>query len=145
VVTPDGFDATDRLLAALRASKFLPQLHAVLLDGLTLGGFNVVDLPRLGAALGLPALAVMRRRPDLRAVADVVAQLPRPAERQAIIEVAGPVYEGDGVWFQCHGLDPPVAHALLAAVTDRGRVPESLRLAHLIGGGLVLGESGRRA
>ncbi len=46
-VTQDGEDATDRLAAMIGGSKFAPQLHLALLDGVCLGGFNVIDLPEL--------------------------------------------------------------------------------------------------
>ena len=47
--------------------------------------------------------------------------------------------------YQVHGAEPhEIAHAL-TRLTDTGNVPEALRLAHLIGGALACGESGRRA
>jgi len=47
--------------------------------------------------------------------------------------------------FQVRGADPDAIAAALARVTDRGNVPEALRLAHLVGAAVVRGESGRRA
>jgi len=41
--------------------------------------------------------------------------------------------------------DPAIVGAALATLTDRGKVPEPLRLAHLIGAAVVTGQSGRRA
>ena len=68
-VRRDGWNATDVLVSLLAGGKFLPQLHLVLLDGITLGGFNVVDLPALATRLRRPCIAVMRRPPDLEAMA----------------------------------------------------------------------------
>ncbi len=144
-VRQDGWNATDVLLDLLGRSKFLPQLHLVLLDGIALGGFNVVDLPRLAAGLARPCLAVMRRPPDLAAVEAAVRRLPRAEARLAILRRAGPVHRRGGFVFQVQGADPGTAAAALARVTDRGAVPEPLRLAHLIGGAVRAGESGRRA
>ena len=59
----DGWDATDAIAGLLVGGKFLPQVHLVLLDGLSFGGFNLVDLPLLAARLGCPCVAVMRRPP----------------------------------------------------------------------------------
>jgi uncharacterized protein len=144
-VRQDGWDATEVLIRLLAGGKFLPQLHLVLLDGIALGGFNVVDLAGLAGALDRPCAAVMRRPPDLGAVEAAVRRLPRPARRLALIARAGPVHRVGGFCFQVQGADPADAAAALARLTDRGAVPEALRLAHLVGAAVRTGESGRRA
>ncbi|MCI0573688.1 MAG: DUF99 family protein [Myxococcaceae bacterium] len=144
-VRRDGRNATDVLVRLLAGGKFLPQLHLVLVDGLTLGGFNVVDLRALAVRLGRPCVAVMRRPPDLEAVHRALAHLPRTAERRSLLARAGPVYQRGGFVFQVQGAGPEEVAPALARITDRGRIPEPLRLAHLIGAAIVLGESGRRA
>jgi endonuclease V-like protein UPF0215 family len=144
-VRQDGWDATRALAGLLRGGKFLPQLHLVLLDGIALGGFNVVDLEALAAALGRPCAAVMRRAPDLAAVERAIRRLPRPDRRLEVLRRAGPVHEVGGFVVQVRGPDPEETAAALARVTDRGAVPEPLRLAHLVGAAVVRGESGRRA
>jgi endonuclease V-like protein UPF0215 family len=144
-VRQDGWNATEALIDLLARSKFLPQLHLVLLDGISLGGFNVVDLPRLAAAVARPCLAVMRRPPDLAAVEAALRRLPRPAARLELLRRAGPVHRLGGFVFQARGAAPAEAAAALARVTDRGVVPEPLRLAHLVGAAFRTGESSRRA
>jgi len=141
-VTADGLDATERLSVMVRESKYHPQLHYVLLDGVTLGGFNIVDLPRLATEVQRPVLAVMRRPPDLAAVRRAVARLTRAGERLELLERAGPVQRVGPVWCQLHGLEPAEAEELIGQLCQRARYPEPLRVAHLIAGGVVLGESG---
>ena len=144
-VRQDGWNATNVLLDLLGRSKFLPQLHLVLIDGIALGGFNVVDLPRLATGLGCPCLAVMRRPPDLLAVQAALQQLPRARARLEVLRRAGPIHRAGGFVFQVQGAEPEAAAAALARLTDRGAVPEPLRLAHLIGAAVRTGQSGRRA
>ena len=141
----DGWNATEVLLRLLSGGKFLPQLHLVLLDGIAMGGFNVVDLPRLAAGLGRPCLAVMRRAPDLGAVEAAVRRLPRARARLDLLRRAGSIHRAGGFVFQVQGAAPDEAAAALARLTDRGAVPEPLRLAHLVGSAIETGESGRRA
>lgn len=144
-VRRDGWDATEAVARLLLGGKFLPQLHLVLLDGLSFGGFNLVDLETLAGRIGRPCVAVMRRPPDLAAVERALRRLPRPERRLRLLERAGPVHLAPPFAFQVRGAAPgPVAEAL-ARLTDRGHVPEPLRLAHLIGAAVQLGESGRRA
>ncbi|XXF77511.1 DUF99 family protein [Myxococcaceae bacterium GXIMD 01537] len=141
----DGWNATEAVCRRLEGGKFLAQLHAVLLDGVTFGGFNVVDLPRLAERLGLPCAAVMRRAPDLDAMERALRHLPGAERRLARLRAAGPIHTLGGFTFQVRGAEPEWMVELLARVTDRGRVPEPLRLAHLIGAAVVTGQSGRRA
>jgi len=144
-VRQDGWDATSALVRLLQGGKFLPQIHLVLLDGIAFGGFNVVELPVLAQRLGRPCAAVMRRAPDLAAVARALERLPDPARRRRLLRRAGPVHFRAPFYFQLAGGDPGEVGAALDRLTDRGKVPEPLRLAHLVGAAVRLGESGRRA
>jgi endonuclease V-like protein UPF0215 family len=141
----DGWNATAAIARLLVGGKFLPQLHLVLLDGLSFGGLNLVDLPALARTLARPCVAVMRRPPDLAAMERAVRALPRPERRLALLRAAGPIHREGGFTFQVAGAAPGETGRALARLTDRGAVPEPLRLAHLVGAAVVRGESGRRA
>lgn len=144
-VRRDGWNANAEIERLLHGKKFLPQLHAVLLDGIAFGGFNVVDLPALAESLGLPCATVMRRLPDLAAIERAMGRMPRAGARLERLRRAGEIHVRAPFVFQVAGCDPDAMHRVLMAVTDRGHVPEALRLAHLIGSAVVTGESSRRA
>lgn len=144
-VRKDGWNATREIIRLLEGGKFLAQIHLVLLDGIAFGGFNVVDLDALSRRLGRPCVAVMRRPPDMPAIERALKRIDRSNRRLQWIQRAGAIHELDGFVFQVKGAEPEDAAFALARITDTGRVPEALRLAHLIGSALVTGESGRRA
>ena len=144
-LTKDGMDSTDRIFDLVSASKFAAQLHLVLLDGITFGGCNVVDLPDLSDRLNLPIAAVMRRRPNLEQFRHVTTLLPESEERWRRTEAAGTIHEIGDWTFQCVGEEPHTMAKALTRLTDVGKVPEALRLAHLIGSAVMLGESTNRA
>jgi endonuclease V-like protein UPF0215 family len=141
----DGWNATGALARLLLGGKFLPQLHLVLLDGISFGGLNVVDLPALASRLDRPCVAVMRRAPDLAGMERAIRRLPRPERRLALLAAAGPVHRRGPFTFQVAGADADGVGRALARLADRGAVPEPLRLAHLVGAAIRHGESGRRA
>jgi uncharacterized protein len=171
-VRRDGADATRRMIALVQESQFATAIGAVLLQGIAVGGFNVVNVHALSAALEVPVLVVMRRAPDLAAVrralfSDSPAARPpvRGAARKwALIERAGPIEllrasqralrragaSGLGrarprLWVQRVGLSSEEARRLVEATTIHGQIPEALRIAHLIAGGIATGKSRGRA
>lgn len=140
----DGRNATERLIAAVVGSRYAPQLHYILLDGIALGGFNVVDIGRLHEETTLGVLVVSRRRPDMAAVERAVRQLPGGAVRWRLIERAGASEPVGGLWCQRAGITAAEAEALVALSCTRSKLPEPLRAAHIIAGAVVTGEGGRR-
>jgi uncharacterized protein len=144
-VRRDGWNATDKLVGMLGRSKFLPQLHYAFLNGIAFGGFNIIDLDRFHRETGLKTVVVVRKKPNLTAVRAALANLSRADERWRLIERAGPIHPIGRLYCQLRGISIKEAEALLKLTCTRSHVPEPLRAAHLIAGGLVRGESGRRA
>lgn len=145
-VRRDGANATRRLAATVSASRFHRQLHAVLLQGVAVAGFNVVDVPRLADTLALPVLVVARHRPDMDAVRRALLERVPGGERKwRLIEQLGPMEPMAGVYVQRWGITPDRAEQLLRASAINGKLPEPLRTAHLIAGGVTRGESRHRA
>src|SRR5512139_3936717 len=55
-VAVDGTDATSSLVELVSRSRFKAQVKLIMIDGIALAGFNVLDLDELHASLGLPVL-----------------------------------------------------------------------------------------
>jgi len=145
-VRRDGANATARLTDCLERSRFRPQLQAILLQGIALAGFNVIDIGALHRHTGLPVLVVARRRPDLEAIrAALLQQVPGGTRKWRLIEAAGPMEAIAGVYVQRAGISPDDARSLVTRLQIHGRLPEPLRVAHLIAGGIATGESRHRA
>jgi endonuclease V-like protein UPF0215 family len=147
-VRRDGWTATDEIVRLLDGGKFLPQLHLVLLDGIAFGGLAIVDLADLAQRLRRPCVAVMRRAPNLVAMERAIRKLPDAERRLARLRRAGTLHHHAPFVFQvafpgegdAAEIGPALAH-----LTDRGHVPEALRLAHLVGSAWIKGESGNSA
>jgi hypothetical protein len=141
-VRRDGANATRVVARLVESSRFFPQLHAVLLQGIAFAGFNVIDLPGLHAALGVPVVVVIRRQPDLAAVRRALfQQVPGAARKWRLIERAGAVEPAAGVYVQRAGLALAEAETLVRHLAIHSKVPEPLRTAHLIASGMIRGES----
>jgi endonuclease V-like protein UPF0215 family len=159
------------MVSLVRASPF-QHVRVVMLQGIAVGGFNVVDVRALSRELEVPVLVVMRRPPDLEAVRRALfsgAPSARPPVRGAarkwrLIEAAGPIEPlgpshralrrtrraglpeaAPKLFIQRIGLSLEAARDLVAATTLHGNIPEPLRVAHLIAGGVAQGFSHGRA
>lgn len=144
-VRRDGANATQRLAQCLAGSRYVGQLHAVLLQGIAFAGFNVVDLRRLNEAAGLPVLVVARRLPDFEAIREALLHKVSGGRRKwRLIEAAGPMDAVAGLHVQRCGISLEDTARLLAGLQKNGRLPEPLRVAHMIAGGVVTGESRHR-
>jgi endonuclease V-like protein UPF0215 family len=144
-VRRDGANATRAIASCVSKSRFGIQLHAILLQGIAFAGFNVVDVAALHEATGIPVVVVSRRRPDLERIRSALTRhVPGGMRKWALIERAGPMESVAGVFVQRAGISRDDADRLLRGLQLSGKLPEPLRTAHLIAGGVTLGESRSR-
>jgi endonuclease V-like protein UPF0215 family len=145
-VRRDGVNAAQRLIDCITVSKYFDQLQAILLQGIAFAGFNVVDLQWLHQATGLPVLVVARYLPDFLAIRQALLEkVPGGARKWGLIEAAGPMEPMDALYVQRCGITPEDAETLLARLQINSQLPEPLRVAHMIAGGVTTGESRHRA
>lgn len=144
-IAVDGSDVTAAVVDMVNGSRHTDQLQVVLLDGITFGGFNVVDLDRVHEDTGVAVIAVSRNEPDLDRMRRGLENVDRVEERMERIKAAGEaerhVVEAGPVFFQWRGCGEEQAREVLDRVVVRGRVPEPVRLSHLVGAALKNGES----
>jgi len=87
----------------------------------------------------------MRRPPNLSKIEQALRRLPDADKRLQILRRAGQIHAYPPFFFQVCGEEPLVIAHALERLTDCGKVPEALRLAHLIGAAVITGESGSQA
>jgi len=144
-VRRDGVNSTNVLIDLLHNSRFYPQLQAVFLQGIAFGGFNVIDIQRLHTELELPVIVISRVKPNLAKIKSALLdKVPGGRKKWQLIEKAGPMEKVRDVYVQRVGLDRDKTSKLIARFAVNSVVPEPLRTAHLIAGGVVLGESRHR-
>lgn len=144
-IEKDGGNAAEKLADLVQKSKFFGHVRLVMLQGITMGGFNVVDLLDLHQRLLMPILVVARRMPDLGAIRRALeGHLPEGRKKWNLIETAGVMEPAGGVFIQRVGLTLPQAIEAIDQWSIHSRIPEPLRCAHLIAGALVTGQSRNR-
>ena len=140
-VTIDGLDATEKLTQMINGSPHRHQLRIVMLNGVTLAGFNLVDIQTLNSATGLPIMALTHDKPDLEAIHKALKHLPFTEERWQIILNAGEIHEvtnkGAKLYMGLAGVSLDDALTILGLTSTMGSFPEPLRVAHLIASGIT--------
>ncbi len=148
-VKKDGLDATDKIAQMVSGTKHFGQIRAIMLNGITLAGFNVMDMDRLYERTGLPVIVIMRKLPDMESIKSALMNLSDSEYRYSLISKAGDFIRieserGEPIYIQIRGLNEEDAIKIVSATAIHSRVPEPVRVAHLIATGIVLGESSPR-
>ena len=143
-VDVDGNDSTIKLAEMINKCKFKPQLQCIFLDGIAVGGFNVIDVKELNKKTKLPVVVIIRKQPDIPKIKITLKKI-NQKQKIKLIQKAGNVVQVNNIFAQLTGIDLEDAKKILKVVCTRSLIPEPLRLAHLIASGIAFGESRGRA
>ena len=140
-ITIDGDDATEVLIELLRQNE--KHVQFILTDTITFGGFNIIDLEEIYAATNKPTIAITEKEVDLDAVKKaILKKFPHNniAKLRKIVN-AGNLYETEietagglsKVFFHSKGISYTDVNSLFQKVCIDSKIPEPVRLAHIIG------------
>jgi endonuclease V-like protein UPF0215 family len=148
-VEVDGSDANKQLAAMINSSRYKEQLKLVMLDGVALGGFNIVDIGRLFREIGVPIVTVTREEPDLVGMESALKEHFEDWRERLDVIRFGELHrietDHKPLFVKFIGLDLEDLKEIIELSIVRGALPEALRVAHLIATGFVHGESHGRA
>ena len=137
----DGAGATEFLFDWVNGLRSYASLQGIVIGGITIAGLGVVDVEELARRAERPVLVVTRRMPTNTPLVRAL--------RAAGCEDRIPVVEGsprasrisDGLYVAHAGTDPASAARMVRAIVGKAQMPEPLRIAHLVGRAIVIGES----
>lgn len=144
MVRVDGHNSTSKLIQMINKCKFKPQLQAIFLDGIAMGGFNIIDVNKLHKSTKLPVIVVIRRKPDIKNIKKTLKRIGM-GSKVKLIEKAGQVTKIQNIYCQLTGITYESAKKLLKITCTHSHLPEPIRIAHLIAAGIIKGESKGRA
>ena len=64
----DGQNSTSRLIKMINSCKFKSMIQCIMIDGIAMGGFNVVDIRELCKKTKIPVIVIMRNKPDFNSI-----------------------------------------------------------------------------
>ncbi|MEM7821268.1 MAG: DUF99 family protein [Candidatus Aenigmatarchaeota archaeon] len=145
----DGNDATEKIINIVNSSRHKQQLKVIMFDGVTVGGFNVIDIKEVNEKTGIPVIVINRKLPDINKVRNALKNFDDFERRWNSILNAGKIKEcrikNKKVYYQLIGLDDKDAKEIIRLSSTRSFIPEPLRIAHIIATAIAKGESSGRA
>jgi uncharacterized protein len=139
-VRVDGIDSTEKIAEMINRSKFKSQLKCIFLDGIAVAGFNVIDVPMLHRLTEIPVIVVMTKSPDFDDIKVALNKAGCP-EKIRLMEKAGEIFSIEDIFVQLSGISVEDAKNILKICTYSASIPEALRASHMIGAGIIKGES----
>jgi len=142
-VSIDGLDAIEKIASMIKNSPFYGEIRIVFLDGLSFGGFNIVDISELFSMLDLPVISIVREKPHLEKIKNALQNLPDFLERWKSIENAGELIKvntrknDNPIYIQIAGILLDDAKKIIKKMSTHSNIPEALRVAHIIASGLT--------
>ncbi|HJN56690.1 MAG: DUF99 family protein [Candidatus Woesearchaeota archaeon] len=143
-VSIDGNNATEKIADMINKSKFKLQLQCIFLDGIAVGGFNIIDVKELNKKTKLPVIVIIRKRPDINNIKKILEKLNKKSKIK-LLEKAGPITPIGNIYIQLTGLSIGKAKEILKIACTRSLIPEAVRISHLIASGITYGESRGKA
>ena len=148
-VEVDGLDGTEKIASMIIESPHYKQLRIIMLSGITLAGFNVVDIKELYNKTGLPVIAITRVTPNMKEIEQAIERLPEKEKRWRAIQNAGEIIkvqtreEEEPIYMQIAGIEREDAEKIVKITSTRSNIPEPLRVAHIIASGLTKFRKGK--
>jgi len=148
-VEVDGLDGTEKIASMIIESPHYKQLRIIMLSGITLAGFNVVDIKELYNKTGLPVIAITRDMPNMKEIEQAIERLPEKEKRWRAIQNAGEMIkvrtreEEEPIYMQIAGIKREDAEKIVKITSTRSNIPEPLRVAHIIASGLTKFRKGK--
>lgn len=142
-ITIDGLDATRKIADMVKNSPFYGEIRIIVIDGVTVAGFNVVDIRELSRRVNLPVISVVREKPDFEDIRSALKNLSDSEIRWQSMENAGELYEVETrqgekpIYIHTAGILAEDAEKVMKITSTRSLVPEALRVAHIIASGLT--------
>ena len=135
VIQIDGVDACSVLSSLLKGFRY----DVVMLSGISFAGFNLIDIKKLAQHLHKPVIAVIREKPNNRAVRNALRKhFTDWRQRWAMVKHAGPLHSCKPVpdepelYFEVRGGSPDFARLMIMASSFISRLPEPVRVAGIL-------------
>ncbi|RDD52749.1 DUF99 family protein [Nanoarchaeota archaeon NZ13-N] len=144
-VEVDGDDTTDKIIEMIRRTSHLNQIRIIMTNGISFAGFNIIDMNKIFEDLKLPIIAVIRKKPDMDKFIKALKKVKNYERKLEILKSLPepkPIRTKYGLtYYQNVGISDEDAEEIIIKTSINSRIPEPVRVAHLVAMGVTLGYS----
>jgi len=144
-VEVDGDDSTEKIIEMIKRTTHINQLRIIMTNGISFAGFNIIDMNRIFGELKIPVIAVIRKKPDMERFINALKKVKGYEKKIEILKSLPeprPVKTRYGItYFQNVGISDEETKEIILKTSVNSRIPEPVRVAHLIAMGVTLGYS----
>ena len=140
----DEMDSTEKIIDMVEG-KYEKDIKIVITQGITFGGFNIIDMKEFYEKINKPVIVISRKKPDIDSMISALKLHFDDWEDRARLITSHEIKmikNGDyEIYIQHEGIGIEDAAKIIREFTIRGAIPEPLRIAHLLASSLHFGES----
>lgn len=130
----DGNDSTEKVIELYEKCNNPGQIKAVILDGVSFAGFNIVEIEEVNSQIGKPVIVSTANKPDRKDFRQTMERTGNYDERFERLGEPEEVELKDGsAYIQYSGTDFSKASEIVRDSVIHGQTPEPVRVAHMIG------------
>lgn len=141
----DGLDSTKKIIEMINNTRHKTQIKAIIIDGVALGGFNVIDIEKVYSETDVPVITVTRDKPNNKKIEIALKKHFSDWKKRFDLITKGELYKiktkHNPIFVKCAGIYADDTKEIIKLSTIRGVIPEPIRVAHLIASGITRGES----
>ena len=140
----DGKDSTEKIIEMVGRSRHRGQIKIIMVNGIALGGFNILDCEKIFHATSIPVITVARKKPDIKKIEEALKKHFNDWKERIDLVNKGKTEEINlryPLYIKYFGIERIKAIDAIKLSIVRGAIPEPIRVAHLIATGIKKGES----
>ncbi|KAA8922380.1 DUF99 family protein [Thermoplasma sp.] len=130
----DGTDVNDAMERLFFKTGGVARV--IMMSGISFAGFNICDIDALHEKIGIPVISIFEQGGSVDRMIDAIEKHLGDDEKVRILRSLRPVEIINGrylIMANLAGIDPQSAREIITRNTIRGKFPEAIRVADLIG------------
>ncbi len=133
----DRMDSTEKIVKMVMG-KHKTKINVIFLDGVTFGGFNIANIYEIYEKTRIPVVAVMDRMPNRQKMIEALKKHFDDYEKRISLLKSFPEPEKlNGIYVQYIGIEKELLKIVIKKTRLKSKIPECLRISHLIGRGFL--------
>jgi|GEM_PF-5122979 len=126
----DGENATNKIIELNNEKNSVKQSNLFLLQGTTIAGLNVINIPRIYEKTKKPVITVLSKKPSEEKIKKAIKKVENSEEKLKKLN-ENPKYrkhEEKNIYYSSIGLNNKETERIIEKMIHKGNYPESLRI-----------------